>query len=314
MGQTQEAVATMFDRTRQSVGSWVRRYRERGLEGLAIAPGRGRKPKVDGAELISYAEKSPRAFGINRSRWTLRLLAQTVPSLHGFSDGGVLRALKRYGFAYKRGQPWLCSPDPEYAKKGQVIMAAIEHADRCPGSVVVLFQDEASFYRQPSQGWLWAWAGRRQPKLPWSHRKNTLVRLAGCLNAHTGETHYHQAPKISVPELLRSYRKILKEYPHALMTYLIQDNWPVHDHPDVQQFLADNPRLVVLRLPTYAPRLNPIEKVWRWIRQTLCHAHPFCDDFREFKAHLQAACHEAQTIPETIQRYCGIAHGYIFRQ
>ena len=56
-------------------------------------------------------------FGIDRSRWTLRLLAEAVPSLRGFSHAGVLYALRRCGISYKRGQAWMLSPDPEYEKK-----------------------------------------------------------------------------------------------------------------------------------------------------------------------------------------------------
>ena len=118
-GATHSAVATMYSTTRQSVGVWVRAYRERGVAGFGIAPGRGRRPRVDLAELQWYASQSPQAFGIARSRWTLKLLATVVPSLQGFSAGGVRQALHRGGFTYKRGQPWLLSPDPEFAKKGQ---------------------------------------------------------------------------------------------------------------------------------------------------------------------------------------------------
>jgi len=117
-GATQSAVAALFGTTRQSVGAWVRAYRERGLAGFAIAPGRGRRPRVDREELQRYASQSPRTFGIPRSRWTLALLAATVPSLQGFTPGGVRQALRRCGFTYKRGQPWLLSPDPEFTKKG----------------------------------------------------------------------------------------------------------------------------------------------------------------------------------------------------
>jgi transposase len=187
-----------------------------------------------------------------------------------------------------------------------VIAAALEHAEHCPGRAVVLFQDEASFYRQPSQGWLWAWMGRRQPRMPWASRANTLVRLAGCLNAHTGDTHYLQASKITVPRLIESYRQLLAAYPEALMIYLVQDNWPVHSHPKVKAFWEAHPRLVVLFLPTYAPRLNPVEKVWRWLRQTLSHAHPYCDDFRQFKAQLARCLAESQACPAVIRRYCGL--------
>jgi len=148
--------------------------------------------------------------------------------------------------------------------------------------------------------------------MAWSHRSNTLVRIAGCLNARTGQTHFHHAPRISVAELIASYRQILQAYPDTLMIYLIQDNWPVHFHPRVQAFLAQHPRLIVLPLPTYAPRLNPAEKVWRWLRQTLAHAHPFSDDFRRFRRQLEAACVLAQALAHTIRRYCGLEKVQLF--
>jgi transposase len=193
-----------------------------------------------------------------------------------------------------------------------VIAAALEQARQYPQPVVVVFQDEASFYRQPTQASLWGWAGRRQPRMPWSHRKNTLVRAAGWLNALTGAIQCLWAPKISVPRLIESYRQLLATYPDALMLYVVQDNWPVHKHPQVQAFVAQHPRLHLLFLPTYAPRLNPAEKVWRWLRQTLGHAHPYCDDFTEFKQHLRHHCAEAQAMPDTIARYCGLKNLKIF--
>lgn len=177
---------------------------------------------------------------------------------------------------------------------------------------MALFQDEASFYRQPSQGWLWSWAGRLQPHLAWSHRSNTLVRVTGVLDAVSGENLTLQAAKIRVPCLLRFYQQVLDHYPQALLIYLIQDNWPNHKHAQVQEFLAAHPRLQVLFLPTYAPKLNPIEKLWRWVRQTLCHAHPFCDDFRQFKVQLQQSLGDAAQNGPDLLRYCGLTNSKIY--
>lgn len=116
-GRSRQEVAQIVCAHRESVGLWVRRYRAAGAEGFAVAKGRGKPAQVDGEELESYLRQSPRRFGLSQNRWTLRALARTVPSLQGLTDSGVYRALVRLGFRYKRGQPYLHSPDPAYAEK-----------------------------------------------------------------------------------------------------------------------------------------------------------------------------------------------------
>ena len=118
-GATHKQAAKFYHTSQQSVGQWVRRFREGGIEGFEIAPGRGRPRQVDQEQLVDYALQSPRNFGLNRSRWTLRTLAEVVPSLKGFSDSGVLKALRRVGISYKRGQAWMSSPDPDFEKKAR---------------------------------------------------------------------------------------------------------------------------------------------------------------------------------------------------
>ena len=116
-GRSRQEVAQIVCAHRASVSSWVRRYRAEGAAGFAVARGRGKPAQVDGEELARYLRQSPRHFGLSQNRWTLRALARTVPSLKGLTDSGVYRALVRLGFRYKRGQPYLHSPDPAYEEK-----------------------------------------------------------------------------------------------------------------------------------------------------------------------------------------------------
>jgi transposase len=116
-GRTIVEVAKIFMASRQSIYIWIERYLAFGIEGLKVQIGRGRKAKAKPQEIEQYILQSPRNFGLKQSRWTLKALAEVVPSLCGFSASGVKRALARAGFSYKRGQPVQHSPDPEYAEK-----------------------------------------------------------------------------------------------------------------------------------------------------------------------------------------------------
>lgn len=116
-GRSVTETARLVGVSRQSVTAWHARFRDGGIGALAVAPGRGRKPAADLDELCRYVRQSPRRFGVARTRWTLALLAETVPSLKGFSPYGVQKALARAGIGYKRAQPTVHSPDPAYAQK-----------------------------------------------------------------------------------------------------------------------------------------------------------------------------------------------------
>lgn len=116
-GRTRREVAAFLGVSTVSVSAWAKRFRADGVAGLAIRPGRGRPARAQAAEVEQVLRQAPPAFGLAQTRWTLRALAQVVPSLQGFSEMGVWKVLHRLGFRYKRGQPHLTSPDPQYEEK-----------------------------------------------------------------------------------------------------------------------------------------------------------------------------------------------------
>jgi putative transposase len=176
-----------------------------------------------------------------------------------------------------------------------------------PERYVLLYQDEGTFYRQPSQGFLWSPFGRKQPRMPYSHRSNTRMRVVAYLDAGTGEVHQEEMNTVTAERLAASVSKISKWYPDAARIFLVWDNWPNHYHPDVQRALAKQDRLTVLPLPTYSPWLNPTEKVWRWVRQRVAHAHPWCDDFREFRNQIYTELDRFKHGSPELLRYVGLS-------
>ena len=76
---------------------------------------------------------------------------------------------------------------------------------------------------------------------------------------------------MGVTKLRRFLAKIRAAYPGPPI-HLVWDNWPVHAHPEVLARAAELD-IEVPWLPTYAPWLNPIEKLWRWLTQDLLHHH-----------------------------------------
>lgn len=145
--------------------------------------------------------------------------------------------------------------------------------------------------------------GRRQPRLRYSHRSNTLMRVVAALEAVSGQVYAWDFGRVTAPKLARCRRDLGVRYPQARRIYLAMDNWPVHIHPKAQTALAKDPRLLVL--PTYSPWLNNIERLWRWTKQRVTHAHPWSDDFEEFKAQVRAELDRVAHGPPEFRQYCG---------
>lgn len=110
-------VAQFLCMERRSVGRWVQNYLAQGLAAFPVKEGRGRRSRVKGEEVEGYVRQAPIHFGISRTRWTLALLGKVVPSLRGMTEEGIRKALGRLGYRYKRGQPAVHSPDPQYGEK-----------------------------------------------------------------------------------------------------------------------------------------------------------------------------------------------------
>jgi hypothetical protein len=207
-----------------------------------------------------------------RSRWRLQDIGNAIVWLQGYTDPGVWYLLKRLGISRKQALNFVRSPDPDFRAKWQAILRAYAQALAEPERVVFLFSDELTYYRQPSLAPAYHPRGARQPYARQVAGYNTRTRLAAVLNGVSGQVNYRQRSKIGKEELPLFYAQVRAAYPQAEVIYLIQDNWPVHALPEVRAALAEH-GLMALFLPTYASWLNPIEKLWRWLKQNVLHLH-----------------------------------------
>jgi len=242
-------------------------------------------PPQQGRALLAVVHQAPERFGVARARGRLVDLRQVVPWLASDSLAGIWQALRRLGVRPKRGQLSVHSPDPLYEQKCFAIQQACALAATHPQRVRVLYAAEVSVYRQPTLAPVYTPAGRI-PKARLSLRSNTRHRISGALDTCTGQVCYTSAAKMGVTNLGAFLERVRSTSPHHQL-FVVWDNWAVHQHAQV---LATAARLHrhLLWLPTYAPWTNPIEKLWRWLKQTLLHHHRFADRWKELKSALHA--------------------------
>jgi len=219
---------------------------------------------------------------------------------------GVQQILGRLQIVYKRGRQYIHSPDEEYSQKMARIEAIKEQVKKEPKRYVLLYEDELSYYRQPTVAQDYARVGSKSPLAKRSYHSNTYRRLAGCLNASTGQVTAWQRSRFDRFTLLAFFLAVEQAYPHAEIIFVVLDNWPVHFHPDVLAGLAKT-KIQLVRLPTYAPWNNPIEKLWRKLYQEVLHLHDQSDDLDTLKDRISTFLEPFVFPSHSLLTYVGLA-------
>lgn len=274
--------------------------------------------------------REPALFGFRQSRWTLKSIAQTCDWLRVTTAGGLSQLLDRLGISYKRARSYIRSPDAFYDDKLSLIQLCLLRAWYDPERYIFLYQDEFTYYRQPSLARAYEVKGDMQPLARLSYRTNTHFRVAATLNAISGQVIYRQCSRVTRRQLSDFYADVSAVYPEAEEIYIAQDNWPVHFHPDVlarlqpQDFpwsprvppnwptnpspkaTQDDLPIRLLPLPTYASWLNPTEKLWRWLKQDVLHLHRWADDWQVLKQSVASFLDSFKYGSPELLRYVGL--------
>ena len=269
------------------------------------------EPQAAKEALLHTVRRDPRSLGIDRTRWTLPTLLTTCDWLALTAPSSLCHLLRRLGIAYKRGRDYLHSPDPDYLAKLAFAQERVAEARAARGRVVTLYQDELTYYRQPTLARAYEARGRPQPLARRSYRTDTATRTLGTLDVRDGRVLFWQGAQIELATLVRFYQTVQRAYPEAERIYLIQDNWPQHFHPDVlvalepqaspwpwyrpanwpsepspaaqRRFGGLQLPIQLVPLPTYASWTNPIEKLWRKLKAEVLHLHRLADRLDELR-------------------------------
>ena len=241
------------------------------------------------------------------SRWSLIVVRQHFEWLEDYSLSGVWRVLQHWDIAWKRGYVQHWSPDPAYQTKVRRITKCLKQAASDPQHTVALFLDEMGYTRWPTAAPDWLPGEDGYPRAEHGNLSDQQWRVIGALNALTGQVAYAQNYIVGRREVIAFLQRLAQQYAHAGQIYVIADNWNIHTHPDVQAAVAALPRLELVWLPTYASWLNPIEKLWRWVRQRILHRHRLSDLWDVLKQRVARFFDQFAKGSTDLLRYVGLA-------
>lgn len=272
-GMTVTDVARLLCAARSSVGRWINWFTLHGVEGLkSLRPGRApRWPVADILQLLPLlVQRSPKDFGWLRSRWSTELLVLVINRLFDVTlhRSTLHRYLRQADMVWRRAAPTLKIKDPHYEEKRLVIDQALAQEQTAHP---VFYQDEVDIDLNPKIGADWMPKG--QQKRIATPGQNQKHYLAGALHSGTGRVHYVSGSSKSSDLFISLLETLRRTYRRAKNITLVADNYIIHKSRKVERWLEENPKFRLLFLPMYSPWLNPIERQWLSLHETITRNH-----------------------------------------
>jgi transposase len=287
---------------------WVRLFCVYGVKGAPRHKPTGRPAKLTATqkeELAQLIEAGPQAAGFSAACWRAPLIQQMIHDRFGISYGVFYLAqlLKNLGFSWQKAafvsahldaekrREWCRYPSPKAVRLARQQKA------------LLLFGDEASFPQWGTLSSTWARKGQ-PPQVPTSGVRKGY-KVFGLIDYFTGRFFYQgQDGRLDTAAYVAFLTGVLAQTTQPLV--LIQDGARYHTSKAAQAFFAQHSeRLTVFQLPSYSPDYNPIEKVWKQVKQEETHLHYF-PTFTALTEKVEQALLKFAHAPQAILSLCGL--------
>lgn len=246
-----------------TVRSWHKQYHISGWDGVAYDSWKGGQSRLSAVQELRLCEWLEGRF----CRSVREIMAYIEAELGvRYSRSGCIRLMGRQGFEYRKPKAL-----PKWADEA-VQADFIKHYEALLNG---LGEDEAIYFAdavhpeyqsKPAYGWV-----RKGTDIAVTTTSGRgRVNIHGALNLETFDVPFMSPATVDGQSAVQLLTKIQARNPDKRRIHVIWDNAPYHKGPDVRAFLAKpDCRIHLIRLPPYCPHLNPIERLWKLMHQSV---------------------------------------------
>ena len=92
------------------------------------------------------------------------------------------------------------------------------------------------------------------------------LNLSGSIDVITHNVVIQEDQTLNAESTIRFFQKIEKAYPDKRKIHVFCDNAPYYRNQAVKEYLETS-KISLHFLPPYSPNLNPIERLWKWMKE-----------------------------------------------
>lgn len=190
---------------------------------------------------------------------------------------GLRNWLQRHGFSYKK--PALV---PGKADKNQQEIWLSEYEKlrkTLSKDETICFIDgvHPTHNVQPAYGWIKKGVRKEIP----ANTGRMRINLSGIIDIISHKVLVQEDKTLNAESTIHFFQNIEKAYPSMKRIYVFCDNAPYYRNVKVKQYLETS-KIALRFLPPYSPNLNPIERLWKWMKERVIY-NSYYPDFEDFR-------------------------------
>lgn len=270
-----EEIAAILRLDEATLRRYWEQYQKSGLDGLLETNYSG------GTAKLTALQQSELAIFLDQTVClsTLEIIAYVQASFGvQYSASGMAKLLKSLGFVYKKPKlvPGKIDVAAQYAfvEYYETIKASMDATDK------IYFVDgvHPQYNSMPFYGWIRK--GGAKPLA--SSTGRSRVNINGALDPDTLEV-IAKVEKTLDSEATINFLKLIEEKNRgARKIVLFVDNARYYYNGDVMEYVSNSSQLEMVFLPPYAPNLNLIERLWRFMKKKTLY-NKYYPSFKDFK-------------------------------
>ena len=199
-----------------------------------------------------------------------------------YTTSGIRKLLKRLGFSYKEKvalpSKLDVSKQEEFVKKYEQIESTL--TDKC----AIFFMD--AVHPQHNTHTLKAWLRKGKPSYILTNSGRNRVNINGLYNPHTQRVIVTYHKTINAQATIELFEKMKESHSNYQNLYIFADNARYYVSKVLKEYLAQNPIIKLIHLPTYSPNLNLIERLWKYTRKEIINPN-YYEKFEEFSGAIE---------------------------
>jgi len=194
-----------------------------------------------------------------------------------YTHSGMRSWLHRHGFSYKK--PSLVPGKANMEEQNKWIAWYKEFKEDLQKDETICFMDgvHPTHNTQVSFGWIKKGV-RKEIR---SNTGRSRINLSGVIDICSRKLLFREDTSLNAESTIAFLQEIEQVYPTMRRIHLFCDNARYYRNKAVQKHLETS-KIQLHFLPSYSPNLNPIERLWKWMKERVIY-NTYYEHFDDFK-------------------------------